>query len=510
MEQKVLKTNVYVNETIFSDNSEVPIDIDFTLPDYCPDISKIFKCQSVPRISSKSINGKILTVEGSVCITLIYCDKDGNLCSYEYMYPFSKEYELKGDVNEANVCCRIKNEYLNCRAVTSRKVGIHGAASVYIKVFCRKSHEIVSDYDDCNIELKRGMAQATVPMGYAEKYLIIEEDLPISSGQPAIRNIIRCDAVSCIKETKIVNNKAVVKGELSVCIIYCPENAKTPQSVKSVLPFSQIIDVEGLHDSCEIETKSEVAFFDIKPRISASGEAKSFALTAKLLLCTEAYCGNDIPVIYDAFSRKYNAQIKKSTVCFDKIKCNVRETYHCKKTLSFDEEISSIVDLWCNVQNSTAKFQGENMIICGTLVVGLILCDTDNNAIFSEKPIEFEYKYSLGCYYNAPHSNPQIEVVSCGFTITGASSIEVTANLNINAAVYEKRDITLISDVEIDENSPIDRTRKGALTIYFPNNNEYVWDIARIYNASVDEIMRINDLDNEKLPAGRMILVPIA
>ena len=54
MEQKVLKTNVYVNETIFSDNSEVAIDIDFTLPDYCQDISKIFKCQSVPRISSKS------------------------------------------------------------------------------------------------------------------------------------------------------------------------------------------------------------------------------------------------------------------------------------------------------------------------------------------------------------------------------------------------------------------------------------------------------------------------
>ena len=86
MEQKVLKTNVYVNETIFKENSEVPIDIDFTLPDYCPDISKIFKCHSVPRISSKSINGNMLTVEGSVCITLIYCDKDGKevfLDSYE-------------------------------------------------------------------------------------------------------------------------------------------------------------------------------------------------------------------------------------------------------------------------------------------------------------------------------------------------------------------------------------------------------------------------------------------
>ena len=62
MENKCLKTSVFANENIFEDFCEQPVDVDFTLPDYCPDISKIFKCKAVSRISSKSMNGKNITV----------------------------------------------------------------------------------------------------------------------------------------------------------------------------------------------------------------------------------------------------------------------------------------------------------------------------------------------------------------------------------------------------------------------------------------------------------------
>ena len=64
MEQKCLKTGVFVNETIYLDTAEQAVDIDFTLPDYCPDISKIFKCQAMPRIAAKGITDKPLNIEG--------------------------------------------------------------------------------------------------------------------------------------------------------------------------------------------------------------------------------------------------------------------------------------------------------------------------------------------------------------------------------------------------------------------------------------------------------------
>lgn len=509
MEQKCLKTNVYVNDTLFSDSIEQAIDIDFTLPDYCPDISKIFKCHSVPRISNKSINGKNITIEGNVTLTLLYCDKDGNLSSYEYLYPFSKSFEIQAENAGANICCKIKNEYINCRAVTGRKVDIHGAVGIYIKVFKRSQKEIISDYDDKNIELRREITPATVPVGYCEKYLMIEEEIAIGQGQPQIKNILRCDAVSSVKETKLINDKAVVKGEISVCILYCGENTPNPQSVKTVIPYSQIIDIDGVSDTCECDTKSEIAFFEVKPRISVSGEAKSFSLVSKILLSCEAFCKNEIPIILDAFSKKYQAEIIKNKVPLEKITENISEIYHCKKNITLDEEISSVIDVRCSIQGTTTKFEGLNMIISGTVIVGMILCTINDNAIYTEKPIEFEYKYPVKTETAHLHCEPQIEILSCGYTITGSENIEMHIELEINAAIYEKQVLSLISDLKVDETAQIKHKNKGSMTIYFPSNNECVWDIARIYNASVEEIMLINELDSEKLKAGKMILVPV-
>lgn len=509
MEQKCLKTSIYINDTIFNEATEQAVDVDFTLPDYCPDISKIFKCQAVPRIASKGINGRTITIDGAVHITLLYADRDGKLCSYEYQYPFSKSLEMSSECAGANLCCKIRNEYINCRAVTGRKVDIHGAVGIYVKVFKRKCTDIVSDYDDSNIELRRGMAPATVPMGYSEKYLMIEEEIRIGDSQPNIRNILRCEANPQVKETKIINDKAVVKGEMNLCIIYCPENEGNPQCVKTIIPFSQIIDIDGITELCECETKSQLAFLEVKPRMSSGGENKSFLLTAKLLLTAEAYCSNEIAVIMDAFSRKYKADIKREKVYFEKITHNVNEKYHCKKTVQLEDNISSLIDLWCNVQNVTTKFESGNMVISGTVMAGMIVVNENGNALYCEKPIDFEYKYQLECKLGSPHAEPQIEILSSSYTITSADSIEIRMDMAINTAVYEKCEVSLISDMAIDENETVAKKTKGAMTIYFPSNHECVWDIARIYNASVEEIMRINELESEQLTAGKMILVPV-
>ncbi len=509
MEQKCLKTSVFLNETLVNEACEQAIDVDFTLPDYCADISKIFKCNAVPRISSKGINGKTVTVDGNVNIILLYADKDGKLCSYEYQYPFSKNLETNKDLTGANICCEIRNEYINCRAVTGRKVDIHGAVSIGIKIFERKTVDIVSDYDDSNIELRRGVAPATVPMGYAEKHINIEEEIRIGDSQPSIRNVLRSEANTCVKETKIINDKAVVKGEMTVCIIYCPDNGGNPQSVKTTIPFSQIIDTPGVTELCECETKSQLASFEVKPKMSSGGDNKSFLLAAKILLTTKAYCSNDIAVILDAFSRKYKADIKRDKICFEKITHNISETYHCKKTVQLDENITSLIDIWCNVNNVNTKFEEGEMLICGTAVAGMIFVGESGNTVYAEKPIEFECVYPVDLKLGTPHSEPQIEVVSCGYTITAADCLEIRIDMAINAAVYEKNEMSLISELKLDESESIKRKSKGAMTIYFPSNKECVWDIARIYNASVEEIMRINELESEGLTAGRMILVPV-
>ena len=143
--EKLLKTNVFYNDVVFCETAEQSIDAEFSLPDYAPDISKIFKMQAVPRISSKGQNGKIITIDGVVELTLLYCDKDGKFCSYIYQYPFSKIFEMTSECIGANIHSKICTDYINCRAVTGRKIDLHGSCSISVKVTKRKSSEIICD-----------------------------------------------------------------------------------------------------------------------------------------------------------------------------------------------------------------------------------------------------------------------------------------------------------------------------------------------------------------------------
>lgn len=509
MENKCLKTNVFVNENVFCDTCEQPVDVDFTLPDYCPDISKIFKCRAVTRLTSKGISGKNITVDGCVCITLLYADKDNRLCSYEYMYPFNKIKEMPEECDGANLTCNAKCEYINCRAVTGRKVDIHGAVAINMRVFKRKSNDVISDYDDDNIELRRSVAPATVPMGYAEKYLLIEDEIHIGSAQSPIQSVLRYDAYPCIKECKIVNDKIVVKGDMAVKILYCAEGNQMPQIIKSTLPFSQIVEMQGITDMCECETKGKLAFLEIKPRMSSGGENRSFTVNAKVLLSCESYCVNDIPVIRDAFSTKFETVLTKNNISFTKICENVKENCRCKKNIQLEDNIANILDLWCDLQSNTVKFENGNMLIFVTFIAAFIVCDENGEVKFYEKPIDFEYKCPINNECDALYCNPDIDITSTGFTITSANNVELCIDLLVNASVYQKTAMSLITEMQVDETRPNVRSSRSALTVYFTGADECVWDIARTYNASVDEIMRINELETDCLKEGSMILVPL-
>lgn len=508
MEQKNIKTNVFSLDTVFNESSEQPIDADFTLPDYCPDISKILKCRAVPRISSKNLSGNNISAEGCVNVTVIYCDESNRLNSYEYQYPFSKNFDTGVNTDGTYLNVNVKCEYINCRAVTSRKIDIHGAVGIYVTLSKRKLTEVISDVDDSDIELLRGQIPATVPMGCSEKYLSLEEEIELGQGQPDIRCIVRYDASATIHDSKILAGKTVVKGEMNLKIFYLPENGSA-QTVRYTVPFSQILEIDGINDNCDCESKVYIAQLDIKPRIYATGESRSFVMCAKLLVTCECFCNNDVAVILDAYSRKFEADIQKNEVCFNKICENINEVFNCKKTVDIsDGAISEISDTWCDAKTENVRFNDGVFTVKGIITAYIIAFTTDGTPCFFEKTFDFEYTHPINSEAENFKSEPEITVSAFNYTLIGENSIELRVDLNISAAVYTCTKTPLIVDISLN-GEPVKKERKCAMTLYFASAGENVWDIARHYFADVEEIKKINRLDDLVLNSDSVVLVPI-
>ncbi len=505
MDINVTRQAVSTNEVIFNQNAEQAVDFEIALPDYCPDIVRLLKCRTKPRLISKSKTADAVIVDGAVTATLIYCDEQNKIRSYEQEMSFRKEISAV-DIGEYDrIAVSLDNEYINCRAVTSRKVEIHGALTLGVKIIGTVSTDILTDIDHDDVQVKSGSCPQTNPLGFAEKTVVIEEELELGKAGAAVRSIIRCDTRVVVDEAKLMGGKAVVAGGILINTLYCTEE-DTVGYAENEVKFHQVVDISVLGESCVCDATAEVIADSVKPRTNLSGEARSLAFECKLCISVVASCDNDIPVLYDAFGTKQEVDIDTAAMNFKKLTCNIRERHLCTKTLDFSENsFGTVMDVWCETKVGQVKICDGALTVGGAATICVLSIDTDGVPQYCERGVDFEYNSPVDGDGNMT-AEAVIETVSTAYTVLGHDRLEVRAELAVDAAIYKITTLNVLTGVAFNENSglPI----RAPFIVYYANAGECLWDIAKKYRASCCDIMAANDLDCDALSEKRMLLIP--
>lgn len=507
MEITVSKQTASVSCTLFEQNTEQAIDTDFTLPDYCPDIERVLKCRVVPHLISKNISGDTLNIDGVASASLIYCDSNGKLCGFEHEVPFKKSVTV-GSAEESNcVLVSLATDYMNCRAVTQRKMDIHGVILVKIKISGTESREIITDADAEGLQLKSGTCPATSPLGFCEKSIMLEEELELGRGSAAVRSVLRSDARAVVDECKMVGQKAIIKGDVVINALYCADDGST-ELYENRIPFNQALDMNTEGENCRCEARVQVLSCLLRPRTNLSGEAKSLAAECRLNVMAFASCDNELPVLYDAFSTKNELKLTTADVTVKKLENTLSERYMCKKTLEFSENtFGSVVDLWCDCKADKVQIANGILTVNGTVAICFIACDTDGTPQYYERCVDFEYTHNTDCEEQELTATAELALVGAAYTVLSESRLEVRVELSISAGIYLSKKECVITDIEISD-EPAAAKKRAPLLVYFAENGEQVWDISKRYGANCSDLMSVNDLKEETLSQSTMLLIP--
>lgn len=77
----------------------------------------------------------------------------------------------------------------------------------------------------------------------------MSETVPLPDGDPAVSNVLSAQAAALAQEIKVISNKLLVKGELTVSAACRGENGEIFGFGHS-MPISQIINLEGIDEDC--------------------------------------------------------------------------------------------------------------------------------------------------------------------------------------------------------------------------------------------------------------------
>lgn len=511
MEYSVNKETLGICKPVFDGCLEQSVDLDFNLPEYCPDIQKILKCQVYPRISARNIVGDRLNVEGIAIVNLIYLDSEKlTIRCCEHSSPFSVTFNLKTSCENCIVFTKTKVEYINCRAITQRRVDIHGAFSVCAKVKKRDSQEIVCGINDGTIEQKKEKCSVSNLVSMAQQQFSVNETIELSN-LPPIEAIVKSEVKVLLNDYRTITNKLILNAEAIFNLLYI-SNIETGEirSAQFNIPVSQIVDAEGIEDNCDCDINIEVLNHDMQQKLDGNGENSLLGLDIKMVVAVMAYEPKEIEVLNDIYSTEFEVEKVLENLNLSKLYDEIQILHTENANIDVNSsEIIDILDAWGEVVSIEGAIKDNAIVFNGKINVCVLALTSGQEATYFERMVEFEHKHDWKDSARHVEVCPSATIVSLEARNVSGRGIDVAIGIKISAPVYVNSQIKAVSDIIINEEKPLEKDTSAALTVYYASAGENLWDIARKYCTSVESIRLENELEADQIEEHRMILIPM-
>lgn len=511
MDLKINREMLTVSESIYDGIQEQSVELDYILPDYCPDIFKLVKCCVTPSVLSWSINGDNLSYELLADIRILYCSENNpTLQCINQKMTFNKALQLSSAAVKPIVSLVPKTDHINCRVVNQRRIDMRGAVSVKIKITGEKTQEVICDIFGMNSQTKKIPVEFAAKKLSAFKSLSAAEDFELNSSNQPVVSIARVFAVPAVTDKKIVANKLVVKGEAKVNVLYSCENGL--ETMKFPIPFSQIVDMEGLDEGFACNVTADVASCDITPSADSSGDTRILKCELRINLNCQAVKNLPAELVTDVYSTTYPCEYASSKLKIQRSPAEICENVQEKLTIENEGgAFNCVYDVWCTPKNinTAVDSQEKCLVISGMLEYCVMVKSENSMPAVMEKAEAFEQRIPVNGICETASADINVTVSDCTYTITSSDSISLKADLKISGNVFLCSSCEAVTEVNFDDSVKIIRDGDYALKLYYGVEGEDIWEIAKRYSTSVRAIMEENDLESELLSDSGMLLIPI-
>ena len=482
-------------------------DIDLTLPDYCPDIEKILKCTLIPKIQSKSLSGGQLQVDGFCVVNVLYVEAEKKtIRCCEQSVNFSQSFTVSDASDNCVVLTKTKPEYVNCRALSPRRLVMHGAFSLYAKVICPQETRLFSA-DQPGLELKTEPLRLADLLSSCQEQFNVSEQISVAA-KPAIESVLYSKVNAAVTEAKAVSGKLLLNGEINVRLFYLTdiETGKTAR-LDYILPFNHIMDCGGVTEETDNLLDCEVMSYDIRLKNDILSDKPAIALDVKLCITGEGFAARETELVTDAFSTRFASAPQFSPIrSIGEIR-KVNDSFIEKITAKVDNgKISGILDIYPDSVTAEITATDDGLKADGKVKLCILALDEKGFPVFIERSGDFSHPLASSSDCNDMLFK-NASVGSISYRLADDNSIDIRTELRISGGAVKRQSNKAVSEVDVFEDKPISADN-CALTLYFASAGEELWDIAKAHNTRLDALLSENELSDMKLDSAKMLLIP--
>ncbi len=505
MDMNVDKQELCTCRIVREAKAEQSVDCDITLPDYCCDIKSVLCCNVEPGITSVDITGNRITALGNAVVRLMYVGDDDKIACFEQNYPLSKYVEMSGLAAESTVLVNAKTSYVNCRAVSPRRVDVHACVAVLFSVVCCEKTEMLCGASGDGLQLKIQPGTVCNAVGCASKLFEMNETVVVPEDKGSIKSIIHSSAQPVITETKTVSNKILVKGDLKIVLSLCNSDGIVSK-LEHIMPISRIVELDGIDESCVCDVRLDVSSLDVQLKADESGEMNRLDISACIAATVYGYKEMPFSSVLDAYSLVNELTVEKNTAVQEKLIATLNETFVLSADLDFSGvQVERVLDSWCCDLTCVNGLNDGKLEISGAVTVCVLYLDSDGKPCFAQRRVDYRHTKPVDFEGGTLRCNP-FTVVN-GLALSGSgNTLHARVQFNSQGCVFSQYDSLLVSGLSQGEKKSTDNI--PAITVYFGDKGEELWDIAKRYGATQDAVRARNGLVGDTLTEHTMLIIP--
>jgi len=513
---ELVRETIVLNKHIGREMTQILLEGDIIVPDTKPDISSILKTDAqivIPKVNPMA--GRI-SYSGKLVIKILYMARDGEntVHSISTFAPVDDFLNMEGVGVNTLINFNVRIAHIDYRVVNDRKLNYRAVVDVVVTVSENASADVVKAIADLPLTQQK-TAALSLNNNVAKKFdeFTIKDEIVMPDNKPAVGEMLSVSMAITGKEVRVGAGHVDISGALTVMPLYRGDaEGSIVELTEFELPFSGAIDVAAAQDGNFGDVVLSVLESDVSVQPDEEGENRILAIEAIIGADIRVTDNNMLTVLDDAYCIDQNLDIKRVTLEYQNMVCRNTNQFNVKEAVKLEDapEMLQILSVDGVAHLEDKKVIDDKVVVEGVVMANILyVANSDVTPLYSYQaalPIRqvVETKGArLGMDADVEQAIDRIS-----FNMLAGDEVELRFALNVDVLVQEDVQTTYISDIEFSPLNSEEVNQMPSMVVLCTQKGDSLWSIAKKYNASLEELAAINELDSgAELVAGQKLLV---
>ncbi len=512
---EIVKANLHMDRNKCRVNTQITLEEDKNISDRNPDAAGILLDRAEVTLDEVRPGKDMVTVRGRLTYEmLILSEEEEGLYHLQGEIPFEEKIRAEGMEAIDNVEIIPGLEDLRTGLINSRKLSVRALVHFEVKVVQIFDQEIpIGLTGGERLEVQKETVSQSVVAVDRRDILRVKEDLELPANLPPVQEILWKSMELGKWEIRPLEDSIGVQGEIRFFLLYEGEGEERPiKSYETAIPFSGNLECPGSRSTMLSEIVPSVGEWGLSVKEDYDGEARILEAEMTLNLPVHLLENRDWEILKDA----YGTTQEVTPVYMPGYRKLMRDKYQGKVKVSqvFSPPASETKILQvCHTEGLLLPQEvtrtEAGLEIEGLVSVNILYMTGEEGKPYKALKGEIPYSYLFesnelteNSYWKA---TPSLEY--CSSILLDGETIEVKIMVGLDITLGEKWQQPFLSDLQINPLLPEKINKLPGIVVYFPGQQESLWDVGKKYMVSLDSIRSLNQLSSDMLEKNQKILI---